>query len=369
MVASPADDISALRRQAEVFQQRLSALKRARPDIRWYPYDSLANLVHLDRLLTGDRRRLLALAGGDPIVDLGCADGDLAFFLESLGCTLYAVDYAVTHHNSLAGAYALKEALGSSVTIQEANIDGAWTFPVERCGLALLLGALYHLKNPFAVLETIARHARYCVLSTRVARCLPDGAPIGGQPLAYLVDERELNEDNSNFWIFTETALRRMLRRAHWEVLDWLATGDQRASDPVHPEHDERVFCLARSTWEMANVELGEGWHPSEGTGWRWTRRRFAARARWEAARPPALRLSLYVPPALLETHASVTLTGRANGQPLPPATFTAPGDYVYERRLPAAPELALEFEVDGTISTPDDARELGLIVAALRLE
>ncbi len=365
----PSPDIAELRRAAEGFQGRLAAARRQRPTLAWYPYDSLANLVHLDRLLTGSRRGLLDLAAGGPLVDIGCADGDLAFFLESTGADVHAVDYPVSNHNGMAGVYALKKLLDSRVPIHEINLDASSRFPVPRCGLAFLLGALYHLKNPFFVLETVARHSRHCVLSTRIARRLPDGASIDGKPLAYLVDTLELNGDNSNFWIFTETALRRLLERAHWEVLDWMTIGDRSASDPIHPEHDERAFCLARSTWEMANVELLTGWHESEGAGWRWTEPRFSVQARWENSDPPMLRMQLYVPPQLMDTQGAVTLSCTANGQPLQPQTFSAAGDCVYERALPLASEIRVEFSVDRFLVRPQDSRHLGIIVAAVSLE
>ncbi|MFN0165166.1 MAG: methyltransferase domain-containing protein [Bryobacteraceae bacterium] len=360
-------DIAELRRAAEAFQPRLAAARRQRPSLAWYPYDSLANLVHLDQLLTGSRRRLLDLAAAGPIVDIGCADGDLAFFLESAGAEVHAIDYPVTNHNGMAGVFALKEILGSRIPIHEVNLDASSHFPLPQSGLAFLLGALYHLKNPFFVLETLARHSRHCVLSTRIARRLPDGAPIDGKPLVYLVDTLELNGDNSNFWIFTETALRRLLKRAHWDVLDWMTIGDRAASDPIHLDHDERAFCLARSTWEMANVELLAGWHESEGAGWRWTEPSFSVRARWENPDPPMLRLQLYLPPQTTDTHGAVTLSCAVNGQPLRPQTYSAAGDCVYERALPVVPEIRLDFSVDPFLV--QDSRRLGIIVAAISLE
>ena len=68
--------------------------------------------------------------------------------------------------------------------------------------------------------------------------------------LAYLLGEDELNQDNSNYFIFSESGLRVMLGRAHWQIHDYVALGDTSLSDPVHAEHDERAFCLLRSTHE-----------------------------------------------------------------------------------------------------------------------
>ena len=116
-------------------------------------------------------------------------------------------------------------------------------------------------------------------MSTRLARRIPaltgDAREV---PVAYLLEADELNADDSNFWIFTEAAFRRMLRRTNWHVRDYMTVGDTVASDPVSLERDERVFCFAESRYGLAHVELLEGWHEPEGSGWRWTERVFALR-------------------------------------------------------------------------------------------
>ena len=80
-------DIADLAQRARAFERSLSARKKElAPDgFGWYPYGTLTNFQHLDRLLSGPNRDLLALAGGAPVADIGAADGDSAFFLESLG--------------------------------------------------------------------------------------------------------------------------------------------------------------------------------------------------------------------------------------------------------------------------------------------
>ena len=53
-------------------------------DIPWYQYDILANLVHVNAMLSGENRDLGRLTQGLPVADIGAADGDLAFALEDL---------------------------------------------------------------------------------------------------------------------------------------------------------------------------------------------------------------------------------------------------------------------------------------------
>ena len=151
----------------------------------------------------------------------------------------------------------------------------------------------------------------------RVARCLPDGTPLPpNAPLAYLLAENELNQDNSNYFIFNEQALRVMLDRAHWDVLDYVSLGDASRSNPVEAAHDERAFCLLRSRHErLANLELLGGWHESEETGWRWTAREFAVRVR-AGTGARALTMKLYIPAESLRRLGAITLSASIEGRP-----------------------------------------------------
>src|SRR4051812_8380461 len=94
-------DIGDLVSRGEEFAKVLEAAKERIQPRRWewYRYDSLANLSHLDQLLTGANRDLVQLSSGGPVLDFGCADGDLAFFLESLGMKVLSFDHVRTNHN------------------------------------------------------------------------------------------------------------------------------------------------------------------------------------------------------------------------------------------------------------------------------
>lgn len=205
------------------FRKKLTALRASQPQaFEWYPYESLTNAGHLDRLLAGRYEAVLGLPGASRILDIGCADGDLGFLLESLGYPVTAIDHPTTNHNGMLGIRVLRTLLGSAVEILEADLDSQFTLPPNRFRLAVFLGLLYHLKNPFHALERLARSCDYCVLSTRIARRFPDGAAMPPQhPMAYLLADDELNADNSNYWIFNEAGLRRLISRTHWEVVEF----------------------------------------------------------------------------------------------------------------------------------------------------
>jgi tRNA (mo5U34)-methyltransferase len=248
-------DIEDIARRAGEYRVELDAVKQrlAPAAFGWYPYGTLSNFMLLEKLLGRENRNLLDLAGDAPIADIGTADGDTAFFLESLGHRAHAIDYPPTNYNSCRGLHLLKEALGSSIEIREIDLDKHFELPGERYGLAFFLGILYHLKNPFGALE------RHAVVSTRVVRYNLAPKARGSSavnrervelrtvPTAYLVAADETNNDATNYWMFSEAGLRRTLDRAGWDVLDFTTFGNDRTSDPATNEGDERAFCLLRS--------------------------------------------------------------------------------------------------------------------------
>jgi SAM-dependent methyltransferase len=326
------------------------------PDPGWYPWDSFGTVTLLDGLLTGRYRFVAPLAGNDPVLDIGCGDGALAFLFESLGCKVCAVDHPQSNYNRMRGVRALKGALRSRARIVELDIDRDFDLPVRRCGLALLLGVLYHLKNPYGVLEALAGRARYCLLSTAITPCAPDGkSEMSGVAAAFLAGRDGLRGDETNYWVFTETGLRTLIDRTGWEVCDWLAVRD---GDSIlwNTQTDERVICLLRSR-SFAHepcTQLADGWHALESRAWRWTERRFSM-----AVEPGmrAVTLKVTVPESL-----STPLMLRAGDTT---HVFSRPGDYecLVPLRVSSA-EQVVECEVDHALEPDErDNRQRGIIV------
>jgi hypothetical protein len=209
----------------------------------WYPYDCFANLFYVQHLLHDAGLSLAEVIGGEPVLDIGAADGALSFFLESLGYRVEAWDNSGTNLNRMQGLRSLAQAFGSGVNIQDVDLDGRFEI-TRRYGAALFLGTLYHLKNPFYALETLAQHARFCFLSTRVARWSPDReVRLEHLPVAYLLDADECNADATNYWIFSPPGLTLLARRAGWQIRAAVSSGSLQ-SDPKTPEGDERMFLL-----------------------------------------------------------------------------------------------------------------------------
>lgn len=183
------------------------------------------------------------------VADIGAADGDLAFFMNNLGYVVDIIDYASTNYNGLKGVRALVEALNvsTSVHILERNIDEQFLLPTERYDLIFFLGILYHLKNPYYILETLSKKSKHLLLSTRIAKYTPDGINISGSSVAYLLNPDESNNDSTNYWIFTELCLERIVNRAGWSILYKNTVGDTFSSNPSDSDKDERCFMLLRS--------------------------------------------------------------------------------------------------------------------------
>ena len=255
-------DIALVDMESQRFRRALVKKKRALApsEFGWYPYGTL-NIFHvLSDLLTGDNRDFLSRVGDGLVVDIGAADGDLAFFLESLGYRAHIADFAPTNFNNCRGMRLLKQALNSSIEILEVDLDSQFKLPADRYELAFFLGILYHLKNPYLALESLAKQARYAFISTRVTRfnvapgaegteVNPNRIELRDAPVAYLVGSDETNNDATNFWMFSEAGLRRILQRCGWDILDFMTLGNVQDSDPATVQGDERAFCYARSRY------------------------------------------------------------------------------------------------------------------------
>ena len=243
-----------MRRRAAEFGVRVEQAKasEAPPPWGWYPYRMLpAFIEQLDDLLTGENRRLLEEPQARRIADLASSDGDLGFFLHSIG---FEVDVIDGGENAAESARRLKRLLGSDASVYRVDIDHDFTLPATY-DLVLCLGVFYHLRNPMLALDTLARVTRHCIISTKVMRYVARRSMFGRRPrmdvsevpVAYLLDTYEVAPDDpTNYWVYSEALWRRMVARSGWTVLDYRAVGNVGRSLPAGvPE--ERAWCLLRS--------------------------------------------------------------------------------------------------------------------------
>jgi len=360
------ETVDELRAAGDEFAGELRELK-ARvivPDYGWYPYETLTGIGVLCDVLGPVWSEVREAAARIGVADLGCGDGDMAALFARMGCTVDAVDHAECNFNQLRGVEKLAMELGIPVSAWDIDLDHPFQLPRKDYGLALFLGTLYHLKNPFYVLERLAEHADWCVVSTRIAQVTPRGSRMEEEPLAYLLGAREANDDPTNFWIFSMTGLVRLMERAGWIVMAQRRVGCADGSDPVRAAADERAFLVGKSRKRHPgmHVRMAEGWHAEEEGGYRWTARRFALDVTLEEpAREFALRF--FVPEPVAESGV-VKVACRISGLPVGAITCDRADGIEFRGRFPSK-EITqrLEFTVESAYQPVGDARELGICV------
>ncbi len=354
--------------RAATFDELLKNIKSGLPGIPWYPYNSLGAFHHLLTLLATTSPSLCNIFSTGRAIDLCCADGDVAFFLEKLGLTVDAADLPATNYNHMQGVYALKAALSSSVSIDVLDIDSQFRLARDY-HLGVFMGALYHLQNPYFALATLSRHVSYLLFSTYIANTIPgQDLDVREIPMAYLVDDDELNNDSTNYWVFSEAGLRRLLKRTHWETCALL---NENAG-----ERGVRVIALLRSRLLVKEVVLLNGWHPIEPAGWRWTALTFSIALPPDSKeRGASVEVQFHLPQELFLIPRRTELSAETESQSWPLTNYTSAGSYSYVVSIPpgssaAAAMSVVTFQVTHfpPFQHPIDRRELGLIVTGITL-
>jgi len=203
-----------------------------------YPYDTIsANIDPLFYLL--DSSGIIEEFEDGRIAkvcDVGCANGELSYCFSMTGFETTAVDFSYKHDQAPYIVSAISRQQDIPVAVIDTSVDTHFDlstlksaivydpiriFPEDsRFDLVVCFGLLYHLKNPFAFLESLAKVSRYVALGTHLFTHLPNlRVRLDTEPVAYLVDSGELNGDPTNFWVFSEMAFHRLVRRAGFEIV------------------------------------------------------------------------------------------------------------------------------------------------------
>ena len=80
--------------------------------------------------------------------------------------------------------------------------------------------------------------------------CLPDNLTrVRDVSLAYLLGPGELNNDSSNYWIFSDASFRRLAERAGFSIVSSASafSREDKMSNPVDMNYGERGFLLLKS--------------------------------------------------------------------------------------------------------------------------
>jgi len=349
------------------FQLRTVQCKRdgQAPIPGWYPFDSFTGLHVGLELMRPIYAEFAAGVAGKSVADIGCGDGDLAMLFSSWGADVHAIDYPPTNYNNMQGIERLARIMELPVSRHPLNLDGRYEFPA-RYGFTLLLGLLYHLQNPYYLLEKLAYHTDWCLLSTRVAQVTaPAGLRIAEEPVAYLASGMEINNDATNYWIFSLAGLLRIVQRTRWAVRGVHRVGCLTDSNPSASNADERVFLLLQSRVSNPGllVRRGAGWYDAEGLAFAWTAKLFTLFVVLPLERHVSkFSLDVYIPNAVLP---SLSLEAYIGSELCGHAEYSEEGVQPFHGKLPLfalhQPRLTIEFRVTSSLEHAD--RELGICV------
>ena len=122
-----------------------------------------------------------------------------------------------------------------------------------------------------------------------------------------------------------------------------------------------------------AAVQFVNGFHGIEGNAWRWTMAKFTVALKPPDAGPGVLNLRFSIPDVISAKLGPLTLSATAGDAALKPETYAKPGDYVYERELPASlagrESVLVEFTLDKALPPSEgEKRELGIVVASAEI-
>ncbi|HOQ45629.1 MAG TPA: hypothetical protein PLA43_06785 [Bryobacteraceae bacterium] len=145
--------------------------------------------------------------------------------------------------------------------------------------------------------------------------------------------------------------------------------------EPIEDGNQPALSSLHAANLRAATQFL-EGVHELENNTFRWTQRRFSV-----VLQPPAgaekagarLEFRFVLPESVISRRKAVTLSAAIEGHALKPETYTAEGEHVYVRDVPAsafteAPVKA-DFELDKYLAAGEvETRELGILFLSASL-
>jgi hypothetical protein len=123
-------------------------------------------------------------------------------------------------------------------------------------------------------------------------------------------------------------------------------------------------------------MQLSKGFHDVEQNAWRWTTSQFNVVLRpppGAAQKGATLEVKLSVPDPVIQHVKGTTLSAKVGGLALEPQAYTAAGDNVYKREIPASAltgdAVTIEFALDKFLAAGQvEGRELGIIVSSVGL-
>jgi tRNA (mo5U34)-methyltransferase len=177
------------------------------------------------------------------VLDLGARDGFFSFECERRGADVIAIDYLPAAATGFAIAAKI---LGSGVRYEQANI---YHVTPERFGhfdLVLMLGLLYHLRDPLGAIDLVRNVCSdRLILESHVCDddfVLPNGKKtrlasvrpgLSNVPIMQFCPGSSLNADHSNYWAPNTACIEAMLREASFDVRKTKRAGNRSIVDAV----------------------------------------------------------------------------------------------------------------------------------------
>ena len=198
-------------------------LRRRAAEITWFHSMDLRPGLRTtgiyDPSRTLPRLRLPERLDGQTVLDVGAWDGYYSFEMERRGAKVLATDdysWGGGGWGTKAGFELAHTAFGSGVrSLQIAPLDITPGVLGGRFDIVLLLGVLYHLRDPLLVLERVASvTAGLLVLETEV------GMLLTRRPAAEFFPGTELNDDPTNWWAPNVAAMTGMLRAVGFRTVE-----------------------------------------------------------------------------------------------------------------------------------------------------
>lgn len=230
--------------------------------LRWYHRMALPGGVVTpgvnDAARIMSRLRLPASLAGRSVLDVGAWDGFYSFESARRGAArVLATDSFVWSGQtwgSQQGFLLARRALGLEHRVEDRLVDVMDLDPQTvggRFDLVLLLGVLYHLRDPVTALERVASVcADLLVLETETALNKLR------TPAAAVFPGRELNGDESNWYAYNVAALRGLLARVGFTDVEvvWRTSAPRRVGRAL--SRSRAGPAAVRSAWRPQRVVL-----------------------------------------------------------------------------------------------------------------
>ena len=264
-----------LERRAELYNLVINLPEYSASGATLYPHDIISNNfpIIVELLQASGSSDFLREKDIETVLDVGGANGDLSFVFAGAGFETTLVDLSISYEMSPLVASLINLQLGANVRVVDLSVDRYFNYSdlmkytvnsgqflhdshSEVFDLVICFGLLYHLKNPFAFLESVSKICRYCILGTWLMSYLPDNITrVRDAPLTYFLGPGELNNDASNYWVFTDSSFRRLVERTGFSIVCSVSAfgREDKISNPVDINYLERGFLLLRSGYRGEN--------------------------------------------------------------------------------------------------------------------